>query len=102
MGELEEVFRASIRIRACVDQHARAAASRKHDADSGTMDARKPTDVYEGGGEHRSGVPRGDDGLRVSLGDRSHGADERGIWFCTDRLDGMLVHLYDVHGLQES
>ena len=48
--------------------------------------------MEQAGGEHRAGVPGGDDGVGVAGRDRADRADERGVGLGANRLGGLLGH----------
>ena len=79
--ELEQVLGAGVRVRARVDEHARAALRRDDDGDPRPVHAGKPPDVQERRREHRARVPRGDDDVGVPVGDRptARTSDESGF-----------------------
>ena len=92
VGELDEVLRARVGVRAGVDQHRRPALRGDHDRDPGAEDARKPPHVEEGRGEDGTGVPGRDDRRRVAVADRPDGAHERRVGLGPHRLRRLLVH----------
>ena len=101
VAELEQVVGSGVRVRAGVEEHRWPAAGRDRDCDRGAMDTPDPAQLEQGRGEHRTGVPRGDDRVRPTLRDEAAGDDERALRLRTDRLGGLLVHADRVASLHE-
>ena len=65
---------------------------RDHDGDRRARDSRQAAQLEEAGGEHRAGVPGGDDRVGLLLADRAAGGDERAVRLRLDGLGRLLVH----------
>jgi hypothetical protein len=90
--ELDEVLGTRVGVRACVDQHGHALARRDHHGDSRTEHAAQPADLQQTGCQHRTGVPRRDDGVGPPFGDRAVGDDEARVRLAAHGVGGLLVH----------
>ena len=56
------------------------------------MDAGEASNVEQRRGERRTGVPRRDDRIRLSVADRADGAHERRVRLPPHGLGGLLAH----------
>ena len=101
MGELEQVLRPRVRVRAGVEQHRGAAAGRERDGDRGPCDAGEAAEVEEAGGEHRPGVAGGDYGVRPPIGHRPDGGDEARVGLRPHRVGRLVGHRDDLRRLDE-
>ena len=102
VSELEQVLRASVGVRAAVQEDERAATPRRdRNGDRRPHDAGDSPEMEQPRGQHRAGVAGGEDGVRPSLGDRDVGGDQRGARLCAHGLRRLLVHLDHVRRLDE-
>ena len=73
----------------------------KRHGDRRPVHVREPADLEEPRREHRTRVPRGDDGLRVALAHRAAGGEHRALALLARRVGGLLVHRDDVVGMND-
>ena len=87
-----EVLRPRVGVRARVDEDRRPEAGGDDDGDRRPQHAREPADVQQPGGEHRAGVPRGDDGVGLAVADGAARGDEARVGLRPHGVGRLLVH----------
>ena len=101
VGELQEVLRARVGVRAGVEQDARALARRERNGDRRPQHTRQPAQVQQAGGQHRAGVAGRDRRVGRSVGHGANAGDEARVRLGPHRLGGLLGHLDHLGRLDE-
>ena len=89
---------ARVGVRPGVDEHRGPEPRRHDDGDRRAHDAGQAPDVQQPRGEHRAGVPGGDDRVGLAGADRTTGGDEARVRLRAHGVGRLLVHLDHVPG----
>ena len=95
------MLRPRVGVRARVDQHRRPEACGNDDGDRRPQHAPDAPDVQQPGREHRAGVPRGHDGIGLSVADGTARGHQARVRLRPHRVRRLLVHLDHLGGLDE-
>ena len=100
-GELREVQRRAVGVRAGVDQDEPAADGRHEGRDGGAVDALQNAHLDLGRRHGRAGVTGGDDGVGLAFGGKRGADRDGGVFLCADRGGRGFAHFDDFLGVDE-
>ena len=98
-GELQEMVRFAVHIRADIQNDAGALHGRHERGDRRPLDPLKLAEHEERGGHGRAGVPRADHGDRFTALDEFIGHTDRRIFFPAEDRGGRIEHVHDLGGI---
>ena len=103
-GELHELQRSHLDVRAHVDEHRPAyrAERRQEPSDARPVDVTEPAEHEQAAGEDRAGISRRDHPGRVPRFAQLEGDADRAVLLLAQCASGMLVHLHHLRGMVDA
>ena len=101
VSELHEVLGPRVGVGARVDEHAATDLGRDHDRDRRAVHTADTTNMEKRRGQHGTRVPGRDGCVSLTVGNRANGAHERRVRLRANGVDGMVVHVDRLRGLDQ-